>query len=151
MLKFSLFEWPEWCLKLFLFFQFYLVPLIVHKWLNSPLSNRLCKLFLVVIVQSPGCVCVGSFCQSVWRRWSVCGRAVSRSVWDKWQVWFQRPTASLWSSVEEGKAWICAAPHRTKQSTGFEAFARSKTTSPTWARKKSWTNILKAIPAEKKC
>lgn len=43
--------------KLFLFLQLYLVPLIVHKLLNSPLSNRLCKLFLVVMVQSPVCVC----------------------------------------------------------------------------------------------
>ncbi len=58
MLKYSLFEWPDWCLKLFLFLQFYLVPLIVHKLLNAPLSNRLCKLFLVVMVQSPGCVWV---------------------------------------------------------------------------------------------
>lgn len=81
-------------------------------------------------------------CQSVWRRWSVCGKAASPSACVSSPIPFPILSASHWCSEEGGRVWTCVAHRVRRRSAGSGASELSKTVSPTWAKRRSSINIL---------
>lgn len=81
-------------------------------------------------------------CQSMWRRWSVCGRAASPSACVGLLIPFPLLSASHWCFVAEGRVWTCAARRGRRRSAGSGASELLKIVSPTWARRRSSINIL---------
>lgn len=80
--------------------------------------------------------------QSLWPRWRAYARAGSLKLCGACPAPCRRSTASPWCSGAPGRAWTWCVPARRRRSAGCEASAPSRSTWPTWRRRRSWINIL---------